>query len=75
MDRTAETTSKPAVSFDLFAMSKQGFEIHFQLSGEKAYCHALKALGGHGEGRLQAPPLEAHLHRKGEIRQPQGQRH
>ncbi len=44
MDKATETTSKPAVSFDVFAMSKEGYEIHFQLSGERAYCHALKLL-------------------------------
>ncbi|MDP2727157.1 MAG: hypothetical protein Q8P59_06400, partial [Dehalococcoidia bacterium] len=40
----AETTNKPSTSFDVFAVSKEGFEVHFQLFGEKAYCHALKLL-------------------------------
>ena len=44
MDKAQETTTKPAVSFDVFAVSKEGYEVHFQLSGEKAYCHGLKLL-------------------------------
>lgn len=44
MDKATDTTPKPAVSFDVFAVSKEGYEVHFQLAGEKTYCHALKLL-------------------------------
>lgn len=44
MDKALENTTKPAVSFDVFAVSKEGYEVHFQLAGEKAYCHGLKLL-------------------------------
>lgn len=39
-----ETTNKPAVRFDVFALSNEGYEVHVQLSGDKAYTAALKLL-------------------------------
>lgn len=44
MDKAIETIIKPNVSFDVFALSKEGYEIHVQLSGDKAYTAALKLL-------------------------------
>ncbi len=35
---------KAAASFDVFAVSPQGFECHFQLNGEKVYQEAGKLL-------------------------------
>lgn len=35
---------KTPVSFDVFAVSPQGYEVHFQLNGEKVYEGAVKLL-------------------------------
>lgn len=58
MDKSPETT-RPAVSFDVFAVSPQGYEIHFQLSGEKAYCHAVKLLETMSKDGFTARPSKS----------------